>query len=120
MSTFPQLKTGAVAQYPLQRTIRFSTGIAQFVDGTEQRYRQLRGGLKRWTIDLDLLDEDEMAAFLDFALDEEGAFGEFAFTDPIDGVVYPACRFENDALVRQFVDTGHGSTSVVVVQIQKG
>ena len=41
MNEFPKLKTGAVAQYPAQRTTRYSTHVMRFMDGSEQRYREL-------------------------------------------------------------------------------
>ena len=59
---FPTLKTGAVMQYPGKRTLQFSTDVVRFLDGTEQRYRDYPSVLHRWTIQLDLLDESELAA----------------------------------------------------------
>lgn len=35
MQEFPLLKSGAVAQYPAQRAIRFSTQVMRFVDGSD-------------------------------------------------------------------------------------
>ena len=46
MSDFPKLRTGVVAQYPATRELRFSTSVTSFLDGSEQRYRDLRGGPK--------------------------------------------------------------------------
>ena len=60
MNEFPQLKTGAVAQYPAQRITQFSTQVMQFLDGSEQRYREFSGPLRRWVIDLTSLDDEEM------------------------------------------------------------
>ncbi len=34
MATFPVLKTGAAAQYPLDRGVRFSTQAVRFMDGS--------------------------------------------------------------------------------------
>ena len=39
MTTFPKLKTNAVAQYPLGRRVVFQNQSLTFVDGTQQRYR---------------------------------------------------------------------------------
>jgi hypothetical protein len=57
MATFPALRTGAVAQYPSERHMRFSTRVLEFVDGQEQRFREFSRGLRRWVIHLDLLDD---------------------------------------------------------------
>ena len=63
---FPTLKTGAVTQYPAKRTLQFNTDALRFLDGTEQRFRDNSSVLHQWTIQLDLLDESELAAFDQF------------------------------------------------------
>src|ERR1700748_2443175 len=92
MSTFPVLKTGAVAQYPAARTLQYSNQVLRFLDGTEQRYRDSAGPLHRWVIRLENLDAGEMAAMEAFFLSSQGGFASFAFTDPWDGTSYPNCR----------------------------
>ena len=67
---FPTLKTGAVMQYPAQRTLQFNTDAIRFLDGTEQRFRDNPSVLHQWTIQLDLLDESELAAFDQFFIIE--------------------------------------------------
>lgn len=96
MPTFPILKTGAVAQYPATRWVRFANQALRFVDGTEQRYRDGGGALHRWQIALDLLEESELAAMEEFFRAMGGVFETFAFTDPWDGAVYPTCELEGD------------------------
>lgn len=39
---FPTLKTGATLQYPAQRATAFSTDVVRFVDGSEQRFRDIK------------------------------------------------------------------------------
>jgi hypothetical protein len=96
MPAFPVLKTGAVAQYPATRSMRFQNQAVRFVDGTEQKYRDSAGMLRRWQIALDLLDEGEMAAMEGFFSAAGGSFETFSFTDPWDGTVYPNCGLESD------------------------
>jgi len=60
MASFPPLKTGAIAQYPADRTPQFSTQAYRFLDGSEQRFPGFAGVLQQWTIKLDLLDEGEL------------------------------------------------------------
>jgi hypothetical protein len=93
--TFPTLKTGAVAQYPLRRTLTHSTEVAQFVDGSEQRFRRYRTPLRVWVIRLDVLDETE-AADIALFFDSNDANTRFAFTDPADGKTYPNCSIGQD------------------------
>ena len=114
MSTFPVLKTGAVAQYPAGRTMEHSTSVQVFVDGSEQRFREFGSAARRWVIRLDLLDEAEMAAMEDFMIAQQGQAGSFSFTDPWDGTAYPDCSFEADAIPLEWQDLMRGHTTVVV------
>jgi hypothetical protein len=112
MASFPVLKTGAVAQYGSDRETRFSTGVHEFVDGKEQRFRQSGGPLRRWVIRLDRLDEIELFRLQRFFEEQGGAAGRFEFTDPWTGVVHADCSFEGDDLEAEL--RGHGSASVAV------
>jgi len=114
VATFPILKTGAVAQYPARRTVRYQNQAVRFLDGTEQRYRDCGGPLHQWEIRLALLDEAEMAAFEAFLETNQGAFGTFAFTDPWDGTVYPNCSLGADDLAAVAAGEMDGSTRVIV------
>lgn len=114
MSVFPTLKTGAVLQYPAQRTIQFSTQLLQFVDGSEQRFRDYQSALHRWIIQLDLLDEVELHGLREFFRTESGAFGSFGFTDPWSGVSYPHCTLESDTITEELRDELKGKTTLVV------
>jgi hypothetical protein len=113
MAAFPQLKTGAICQYPLGRNAHFQTEVIQFGDGSEQRYRDFKSALREWVIGLELLTEGELAGLESFYWANGGAAGTFEFTDPFDGEVHPVCEF--DASVRfVFEGPGRGSTSIVV------
>jgi hypothetical protein len=116
MSTFPNLKTNAVAQYPATRAFRFHNRAMRFVDGVEQRYRDSAGPLHRWELRLDALDESEMAALEQFFADNQGCFGSFAFTDPWDGTEYPNCSLASDQLDLTAVAEMQGKTSLTVIE----
>ena len=116
MATFPQLKSGAVAQYPAGKTLRFQNQTLRFLDGTEQRYRDSAGVLHRWVISLDELDESEMAAVEQFFLDNQGRLGSFAFTDPWDGTQYANCSLAGDQLDLTSLAEMRGKTSVTVIE----
>ena len=116
MATFPRLKTGAVAQYPAIRSIRFQNQTLRFLDGHAQRYRDAGRGLLLWKIRLDQLDEGEQAAVEDFFSQNQGAFGSFAFTDPHDGHVYANCSLESDGLELATLSEMHSSIILAVVE----
>ena len=116
MNEFPKLKTGAVAQYPAQRSTRYSTGVMRFMDGGEQRYREFGAPLRRWVIQLTKLDEEEMDAFESFFLAEQGGYGTFDFVDPWDGAEYAGCSLENPDVYFDFTEFHDGRTCLVVRQ----
>ena len=102
MPTFPTLKTGAIAQYPLEKAVRFQTQAVRFLDGSSQRYSLQARGLRRWTVQLDLLDDQELAAVVDFV--EEQGSGVFSWTDPATGETNNNCRMADgvfDSLKRE-------------------
>ena len=116
MATFPQLKTGAVAQYPIIRMARFQNQTVQFVGGTDQRYRDAGSVKQQWQIRLSDLDEGELAAIEEFFLGNQGAFGNFSFTDPWDGHEYDNCSVAADELTMVTAAEMRGSTKLTVVR----
>jgi hypothetical protein len=114
MSTFPQLKTGAVAQYPATRTAGYATQTFRFLDGSEQKFPQRGAAATRWVIKLDLLDDTEMAEFSAFFQSQQGRFGTFSFTDPWDGSIHAHCSFESDELALGLDGEARGSVQVTV------
>jgi hypothetical protein len=116
MATFPILKTNAVAQYPAGRTIQFQNQALRFLDGVEQRYRDSAGPRHRWVIQLNELDEGEMADLEAFFTTNQGRFASFAFTDPWDGTQYSNCSVESDEMDLTAMGEMRGKTSVVIVE----
>ncbi len=99
MTTFPLLSTGAVAQYPLTRSSQYLTCVQRFVDGSDQRFRDLRQPVRRWTLRFDQLTQEEAGAIEDFFSSRQGRHGTFSFTDPHDGMEYPECFIESDNML---------------------
>ena len=89
MATLPTLKTGAAAQYPLAINTTYSTQAVRFLDGSQQTFRLYPAGLRRWSVQLDGLDEQELDAFISFVEVQGGE--PFAFTDPATGDVVANC-----------------------------
>lgn len=114
MPTFPLLRTGAVAQYPAQKSLAYSNCVTRFLDGAEQRYRECGVPLCRWTIRLDLVDEAELNALDVFFLGQLGAFASFSFVDPWDGSTHANCSLEQDTLDLQMAGEGRGSTRLTI------
>jgi hypothetical protein len=114
MSNFPNLKTGAVQQYPARTVVEYRTEVVRFVDGSEQRFRDYKAPLRRWIISLTLLDETELSRLREFFREQRGAAGTFSFTDPADGTVYASCFLDGDAMTEELVDESKGRTQLVI------
>lgn len=114
MSAFPTLKTGAVTQYPSQRSVQFATVALQFLDGTEQRFRGYHAPLHQWVIQLSLLDQSEVQQLQEFfrALDSQAE--NFTFTDPWDGTTYTSCSFTQDEMTVVLASEWNASTVLTI------
>ena len=112
MATFPTLKTGAAAQYPLGWSARYATQAVQFLDGSSQRYRISGGGLRRWQVRLDLLDESELGAVIAF-VDGQGS-DVFTFVDPVSGGSVANCVLSGDPFEASMSDEMHGRAWLVI------
>ena len=116
MATFPILKTGAVAQYPLTREVRFATQTVRFLDGSRQSYRLSAGGLRCWALDLDMLDEAELAAVAAFA--EEVGSSTFQFTDPMTGESVARCVIADGQFEMALLGELHGRTKLEIEEVK--
>lgn len=114
MASFPVLSTGAVAQYPLSFRTTFQTEILKFVDGSEQRYANQATPVRSWVIQLDRLNEGELAALRQFYRLQGGLTGTFGFTDPASGTVYANCRFDQSSAAGDLKDVSDGAITLVI------
>lgn len=114
MASFPLLRTSAVAQYPLTCKSSFSTEILQFVDGSEQRYRNYGRPIRRWAVQLNQLDEGEVAALRQFFREQAGVTGRFSFTDPITETAYANCSFDQPVLTGELREVQCGAATLII------
>lgn len=115
MPTFPVLNTGAVTQYPLGFGVRYSTQSVRFLDGSQQKYRLIGTGLRRWTVKLDLLAEDELGALIEFV--EQQGSAAFTFTDPLTGASVPNCVLGGEQFDATISSNMSGQTTVVIEEM---
>lgn len=117
MATFPVLlKTGAVAQYPLSRTVSLATQAVQFLDGSQQTYQLNGAGLRSWTVSLDLLDETEIAAVIAFA--ERIGTGTFSFTNPVTGETAVKCVMADKQLQTMLISELQGQAALGIEEVR--
>ena len=117
MSTYPTLRTGAVAQYPLAGGIRHRTALLTFMDGREQRYALQRRNLRRWVLTYSQLDEGEMQLLRTFVESQAQFNTPFSFTDPDTHLVFPRCRMLQAELDEQWQGLEAGSARVEIVEV---
>ncbi len=117
MANFPALlKTGAVAQYPLTRVTSAVTESVRFLDGSRQTYPLNGTGLRRWELNLELLDEAELSAVIAFA--EEIGSGTFAFTNPVTGESAAKCVLAGAELGTMLLDELRGGTTLGIEEVK--
>jgi phage-related protein len=115
MPDFPVLKTGVAAQYPLGKSVRFQTQTVEFLDGSKQRYALQGRGLRRWTVTLELLDDREFRAIVDFV--ESVASAPFLFTDPVSGESGIRCILAGDGFDSVMNGEMTGQAMIVIREI---
>jgi hypothetical protein len=82
MLVFPQLASGAIAQYPLQKTRVRRTVVNSLGDGTLVKFADDWAGTAEWSIALSALSSAETAAIADLFRATEGRLQRFTFIDP--------------------------------------
>jgi phage-related protein len=114
MASFPKLRTEVVTQYSSKREIEQSTQVTRFLDGSEQRFQNMRHPSTRWLLHLHEISEQEMAAIEDFYQSNQGAAASFVFIDPWDGKEHPDCSFEAESLELNMRDHGRCTATIIV------
>ncbi len=116
MVTFPSLKSGAVAQFPMPVLTGQGVRVVRFMDGSDQRYLLQGRTYRSWQIQLQFLDEDELAAVEAFFTAQSGDYSTFTFPDPFSNQLVPNCRFGGPALTTTYEDVDAASTSLWVIE----
>lgn len=117
MNSFPKLKSGAIMQWPAGRTLSFSTEVLEFVNGSEQRFRHFSHPMRRWIVQLDELDEEDLTAMEAFFAQQQGQVGTFSFTDPWDGTEYAECQFDHSDVMVDYRSVLGGSAKVIIREV---
>lgn len=115
MAQFPKLRSGSYAQYPVGQTIVRPVRVLRLSDGTEQRF-PLKKARRRWVLQLEGLDEGELAAIERFYLDHRAGNISFDFVDPWTGEAITGCRFLTNELSFTARSSFHG---VVRLEIEE-
>ena len=86
MSSFPQLSTGALSQYPLTRAIVTRTVSNSLEDGSTIRLADSVYQI-RWDLSYSGLSQSEWSALLAFFTAQQGQLKTFTFADPTENLL---------------------------------
>jgi hypothetical protein len=87
MFYFPQLSTGAIGQYPIQKRRLTRTVVNQAADGARFKLADPGPAAVEWTLDFQTLTDNERDALAALYGNTEGRFGSFTFLDPTDNLL---------------------------------
>ncbi len=95
MLYFPQLSSGALAQYPLRRSQRKRTIWNDCVDGSNFRLADVAATTVEWRLSYSGLTQDEWQALVTLFQQTEGRLQTFAFFDPADNLLRYSGTLDN-------------------------
>src|SRR5882762_7704354 len=87
MLYFPQLSTGAVGQYPIQKRQLTRTVINEASDGARHKLADANAAAVEWSLNFQTLTDDEREGLTQFHGSVEGQWGDFTFLDPTDNLL---------------------------------
>jgi hypothetical protein len=87
MLYFPQLSTGAVGQYPIQKRRLTRTVVNEASDGARFKLADSSAAAVEWTLNFQTLTDDERDVLTQFHGSVEGRLGDFTFLDPTDNLL---------------------------------
>ena len=116
MNSFPKLSTQAVMQYPAPMTTGQGAQVIRFLDGSDQRYLMQGRSYRTWRIQLELLNEAEIAQLEVFFAQQSGDYSTFVFPDPFSGTTVANCRFASPEMVTTYSDIDDGSALIWVIE----
>jgi hypothetical protein len=82
MLVYPQLPSGALAQFPIQRRHQVRTLVNTAADGSVVKLADPGAETIEWQIRYNSLSDAELAALLQFFTAAEGTLNDFIFVDP--------------------------------------
>lgn len=117
MASFPALFGGAVAMFPVTRSVRIPVVIHQFSDFTEHRWKQ-SAETARFVLTLDGITQAAKESIVAFYVVTKGSL-DATWDITLAGVLYEYMAFESDELTCTQSQDGLWSLSIPVVQTRK-
>ena len=100
MLVYPQLGSGALSQFPVQKRRRLRTVVNAAADGSFVKLADPNGEYTEWSLAYALLSDDEIAALEQFFAAAEGTLNGFTFLDPTSNLLAWSDHLDNAVWVR--------------------
>ena len=95
MAAYPQLGSGALSQFPVQKTRRARTVVNQASDGSTIKLADPAGAVTEWQLRYTDLSDAEAAALRAFFDSAEGTLNGFTFLDPAGNLLAWSDQLDN-------------------------
>jgi hypothetical protein len=96
MATYPQLGSGALCQYPVQKNRRARTVVNQAAGGSRIKLADPLGSATEWVLTYTDLSDEEANALLGFFAAAEGTLNGFTFLDPAGNLLAWSDQLDED------------------------
>jgi hypothetical protein len=87
MFYFPQLSTGSIAQYPIQKRRVARTVVNEAADGNQYKLADVNAAAVEWALSFQTITDAERDALVSLFENVEGRLGSFTFLDPADNLL---------------------------------
>jgi hypothetical protein len=87
MLYFPQLSTGSIGQFPIQKSRLTRTVVNEASDGVRFKLADSSAATVEWTLNFQTMTDSERDALTQFHGSVEGTLGDFTFLDPTDNLL---------------------------------
>jgi hypothetical protein len=101
MLVYPQLATGALSQFPVQKRRRLRTVVNTSLDGRPIKLADPGAEVTEWQLAYAGLTDAEAAALQQFFAATEGSLNGFTFLDPTGNLFAWSSQLDNAAWVKQ-------------------
>src|SRR5664279_6021333 len=97
MPAYPQLGSGALTQFPVQKNRRVRTVVNRAADGRTIKLADPAAEQTEWLLTYTELSDEEAAALRAFFVTAEGALNGFTFLDPAGNLLASSEQLDNAA-----------------------
>ncbi len=100
MLAYPQLGSGALSQFPVQKRRRPRTVVNRAADGSTIKLADPMGAVLEWTLPYSALTDGEVEALQQFFASAEGTLNGFTFLDPTGNLLAWSDQLDQEAWQR--------------------